>query len=136
MQVFRWTPGQHNVIELGSASCAEAAGNAAMLFDVTAEQPAVVKLESTGDRFFACGLPSHCEDGMLLTVHTTEAGTAVKANNTGARLCSQMTGEEWEHGLSDEGLQVTHRTGWRIGSGGARGAVMRRQRQTRPACRL
>ena len=52
-----------------SVSCEQTA-NAAVLFDVEAPQPAVVKLTAEGNRTFACSLPQHCENGQVITVHT------------------------------------------------------------------
>ena len=66
VQVFRWTPGQHNLAELSSNSC-DGAENAALLADITAT-PAEVQLSLPGTRNFTCSLSGKCAAGMLVQV--------------------------------------------------------------------
>ena len=81
------------MVELQGTDSCEGVANAAPLFDITAPQPAVVQLDSAGSRTFACGLPSHCSDGMRLTVNVREPGTAAETPQEGqlsGLLCSDV----------------------------------------------
>ncbi|XP_057516720.1 basic blue protein [Amaranthus tricolor] len=70
--VFKYTPGLHNVAELGSEneykSCDTS--NAANSMSTGND---VVKLDKVGTRYFACGTSGHCSAGMKLKVNVVAA---------------------------------------------------------------
>ncbi|KMT17055.1 hypothetical protein BVRB_2g041160 [Beta vulgaris subsp. vulgaris] len=65
--VFKYTPGLHNVAELGSESEYKSCdtSNAANSMSTGND---VVKLDKAGSRYFACGTAGHCSAGMKLKV--------------------------------------------------------------------
>ena len=70
--MFKYTPGLHNVAELGSEneykSCDTS--NAANSMSTGND---VVKLDKVGTRYFACGTSGHCSAGMKLKVNVVAA---------------------------------------------------------------
>lgn len=67
VSVFKYTPGLHNVAELGSESEYKSCdtSNAANSMSTGND---VVKLDKAGSRYFACGTAGHCSAGMKLKV--------------------------------------------------------------------
>ncbi|KAJ4973788.1 hypothetical protein NE237_006962 [Protea cynaroides] len=79
--VFKYTTGLHSVVELGSESayknCAIGSGVNTMNGGKD-----VVKLTKPGTRYFICGTPGHCSQGMKLKINTVTAAAATTPNST------------------------------------------------------
>ncbi|XP_019161593.1 PREDICTED: mavicyanin [Ipomoea nil] len=72
--VFRYNPGLHSVVELGSESAYKSCDTSSPVNSFSGGND-VVKLNKPGSRYFACGTAGHCEQGMKLKV-TTLTGNA------------------------------------------------------------
>ncbi|CAI9777266.1 unnamed protein product [Fraxinus pennsylvanica] len=70
--VFKYTPGLHSVVELGSESSYKSCDISSALNSLNGGSN-TVKLNKPGPRYFACGTPGHCGQGMKLKI-TTVAG--------------------------------------------------------------
>jgi len=68
LQEFTYLKGQHNVVQISGPSCD--LPNAHQLASLT-DSPFYLTFNQTGTFYYACSVPSHCADGMLLTVHVT-----------------------------------------------------------------
>ncbi|KAK8620000.1 hypothetical protein V6N13_066489 [Hibiscus sabdariffa] len=64
--VFNFTIGQHNVVEVTEAGY-DACSTTNALSTVT-NGPARITLNTTGDHYFICGIPTHCTNGQKLKV--------------------------------------------------------------------
>lgn len=67
--VFRYNPGLHSVVELGSESAYKSCDTSSPVNSLSAGND-VVKLNKAGSRYFACGTAGHCEQGMKVKVKT------------------------------------------------------------------
>lgn len=70
--VFKYTPGLHSVVELGSESSYKSCDISSALNSLNGGSD-TVKLNKPGTRYFACGTSGHCGQGMKLKI-TTVAG--------------------------------------------------------------
>ncbi|XP_052194993.1 basic blue protein [Diospyros lotus] len=70
--VFKYTPGLHSVVELGSESAYKNCDVSSALNSLNGGNDAV-KLNKAGDRYFACGTAGHCGSGMKLKITTVAA---------------------------------------------------------------
>ena len=68
LQVFTYLRGQHNVVQISAPSCD--LPKARQLASLT-DSPFYLTFNQTGTFYYACSVPSHCADGMLITVHVT-----------------------------------------------------------------
>lgn len=67
-QVFTYARGQHNVIQVAGPSCDFADSH--QLAGLT-DSPFHLTFNSTGSFYYACSVPGHCADGMLITIEVT-----------------------------------------------------------------
>lgn len=69
MQEFTYQRGQHNVVQIAGPSCdlVDAGREIAGLTD----SPFRLTFNRTGTFYYACSVPGHCADGMLLTVRVS-----------------------------------------------------------------
>ncbi|CAA3008208.1 basic blue -like [Olea europaea subsp. europaea] len=70
--VFKYTPGLHSVVELGSESSYKNCDISSALDSLNGGSN-TVKLNKPGTRYFTCGTSGHCGQGMKLKI-TTVAG--------------------------------------------------------------
>ncbi|PIN09794.1 hypothetical protein CDL12_17622 [Handroanthus impetiginosus] len=69
---FKYNSGLHNVVELGSESAFKGCDIGSSLNSFNGGSN-TVKLTKPGTRFFACGTPGHCEQGMKVKITTVAA---------------------------------------------------------------
>ncbi|XP_043706506.1 blue copper protein [Telopea speciosissima] len=86
---FKYTVGLHSVVELGSESEYKNCniGNAVTTMNGGKD---MVKLSKVGTRYFVCGTPGHCAQGMKLKVNTLAASVA-SANTTDSSSSSSSS---------------------------------------------
>ncbi|KAF8013132.1 hypothetical protein BT93_I1110 [Corymbia citriodora subsp. variegata] len=72
--VFKYPQGLHSVVELASEAAYKSCDVSTSVNSLSTGND-VVKLDKPGTRYFACGTPGHCGQGMKLKV-TTVAGNA------------------------------------------------------------
>ncbi|KAK9090145.1 hypothetical protein Sjap_023322 [Stephania japonica] len=73
--VFKYSPGLHSVVELSSEKEYSGCDISNAVNSMSAGNDAV-KLSKEGTRYFACGTPGHCGQGMKLKVKTVGANAA------------------------------------------------------------
>lgn len=91
--VFKYTPGLHSVVELGSESEYKKCdtSNAANSMN---EGNDVVKLNKVGTRYFACGTSGHCSAGMKLKVNVVSAtGSSSSSSPSSSSSTSSSTSD-------------------------------------------
>ncbi|XP_042495393.1 mavicyanin-like [Macadamia integrifolia] len=86
---FKYTVGLHSVVELGSESAYKNCNIGNSVNSMNGGND-VVKLTKTGTRYFACGTPGHCAQGMKLKINTLSA-SASAANNTDSSSSSSSS---------------------------------------------
>ncbi|XP_027101937.2 mavicyanin [Coffea arabica] len=79
--VFKYTPGLHSVVELGSESAYKSCDISTALDSKNGGND-VVKLDKAGTRYFACGTAGHCGQGMKVKITTVAAATGTASPNT------------------------------------------------------
>ncbi|BDA50791.1 hypothetical protein COCOBI_17-0080 [Coccomyxa sp. Obi] len=70
LQVFNYARGQHNVVQVAKPDCTFA--NATQVAGLT-DTPFNLTLKHPGTFYYACSVSGHCDAGMLLTVHVSDA---------------------------------------------------------------
>ncbi|KAK9104169.1 hypothetical protein Scep_021013 [Stephania cephalantha] len=73
--VFKYSPGLHSVVELSSEKEYSGCDVSNAINSMSAGNDAV-KLSKEGTRYFACGTPGHCGQGMKLKIKTVGANAA------------------------------------------------------------
>ncbi|KAL2529123.1 Uclacyanin 1 [Forsythia ovata] len=74
--VFKYTPGLHSVVEIGSESAYKSCDISSALDSLNGGSN-TVKLNKPGTRYFACGTSGHCGQGMKVKIKTVAGnGTA------------------------------------------------------------
>ncbi|KAF5746938.1 Blue copper [Tripterygium wilfordii] len=73
--VFKYTTGLHSVVELASESAYKNCDVGSVL-DSKNSGNDVVKLNKAGTRYFACGTPGHCQQGMKLKITAAASGSS------------------------------------------------------------
>ncbi|BDA50795.1 probable Mavicyanin at N-terminal half [Coccomyxa sp. Obi] len=68
--VFNYARGQHNVVQVAKPDCTFA--NATQVAGLT-DTPFNLTLKHPGTFYYACSVSGHCDAGMLLTVHVSNA---------------------------------------------------------------
>ncbi|KAG2283685.1 hypothetical protein Bca52824_054905 [Brassica carinata] len=93
--VFKYS-GLHSVVELGSETAYKSCDLGTPVNSLSSGND-VVKLSKTGTRYFACGTPGHCEQGMKVKVNIVSSdSTAVPSPGSGSSSDSDSSSG---HGL-------------------------------------
>ncbi|CAF1920301.1 hypothetical protein HID58_049199 [Brassica napus] len=93
--VFKYS-GLHSVVELGSETAYKSCDLGTTVNSLSSGND-VVKLSKTGTRYFACGTPGHCEQGMKVKVNIVSSdSTAVPSPGSGSSSDSDSSSG---HGL-------------------------------------
>ncbi|XP_013615984.1 PREDICTED: mavicyanin-like [Brassica oleracea var. oleracea] len=93
--VFKYS-GLHSVVELGSETAYKSCDLGTTVNSLSSGND-VVKLSKTGTRYFACGTPGHCEQGMKVKVNVVSSdSTAVPSPGSGSSSDSDSSSG---HGL-------------------------------------
>ncbi|CAN7044827.1 hypothetical protein BRARA_B03278 [Brassica rapa] len=93
--VFKYS-GLHSVVELGSETAYKSCDLGTPVNSLSSGND-VVKLSETGTRYFACGTPGHCEQGMKVKVNVVSSdSTAVPSPGSGSSSDSDSSSG---HGL-------------------------------------
>ncbi|KAF2597232.1 hypothetical protein F2Q68_00011661 [Brassica cretica] len=81
--VFKYS-GLHSVVELGSETAYKSCDLGTPVNSLSSGND-VVKMSKTGTRYFACGTPGHCEQGMKVKVNVVSSdSTAVPSPGSGS----------------------------------------------------
>ncbi|CAH2045240.1 unnamed protein product [Thlaspi arvense] len=97
--VFKYS-GLHSVVELGSETAYKSCDLGTPVNSLSSGND-VVKLSKTGTRYFACGTPGHCEQGMKVKVNVVSSdSTAVSSPGAGSSSGSSSSSDSGSgHGL-------------------------------------
>ncbi|CAN7088681.1 unnamed protein product [Brassica rapa subsp. narinosa] len=96
--VFKYS-GLHSVVELGSETAYKSCDVGTPVNSLSSGND-VVKLSKTGTRYFACGTPGHCEQGMKVKVNVVSSdSTAVPSSGSGSSSDSDSSSGSSGHGL-------------------------------------
>ncbi|XP_010248962.1 PREDICTED: mavicyanin [Nelumbo nucifera] len=67
--VFKYTAGLHTVVELADENAYKSCDTSSAVDSMDGGN-SVVKLSKPGTRYFACGTPGHCDQGMKVKIKT------------------------------------------------------------------
>ncbi|EYU45397.1 hypothetical protein ABFS82_06G007600 [Erythranthe guttata] len=78
---FKYTPGLHSVVELGSESALKSCDVGSSLNSLSSGSD-TIKLSKAGTRYFACGTSGHCGQGMKVKITTVAADSSSSSSST------------------------------------------------------
>ncbi|KAL7106666.1 hypothetical protein ACP275_06G008000 [Erythranthe tilingii] len=78
---FKYTPGLHSVVELGSESALKSCDVGTSLNSLSSGSD-TIKLSKAGTRYFACGTLGHCGQGMKVKITTVAADSSSSSTTT------------------------------------------------------
>ncbi|KAJ4888267.1 Cupredoxin superfamily protein [Raphanus sativus] len=95
--VFKYS-GLHSVVELGSETAYKSCDVGTPVNSLSSGND-VVKLSKTGTRYFACGTPGHCEQGMKVKVNVVSSDSTAVPSPGSSSGSSSDSDSSSGHGL-------------------------------------
>ncbi|KNA18428.1 hypothetical protein SOVF_070830 [Spinacia oleracea] len=94
--VFKYTPGLHSVVEVGSESDYKKCDTSNAANSMNGGND-VVKLDKVGSRYFACGTSGHCSAGMKLKVDVVGATGSSSPSSSSSSSNTDVSSADQTH---------------------------------------